>query len=463
MDKSKPYDIGIVAAAHGVSETHRRVFLDAIKDGNPECSYIVDLVDDSPQPYPMFSKPLAINHGLRRLLPQCRVVVQTDADMMIPPGAIDITYKKHCEDDNKIVWIVGHECRDFHGAFEWDRWKADEQEQYYLRQNASGSWISLTAENWELVGGFCEDLWGWASDDLEIAARITFRGIKLEKIIDIPLMHQFHKDRPYKLMKYTSRNNNICATSAFSRNWLKKKLPDFLIMGGNKCGSEAAWENLRQHPDIFMAEARRWPISEVRFFDDKWDRGEDWYGQFFYSKAKLSGEKTSQYLHKTYCHERIKQTLPNAKLIVLLRDPVTRAYSQMNHARSVQGWNEFSQWNHLSVRDAFDEAIKNKHWDKTVFSYGHYVDQLENLYQHFPREQVHVAIAERTLANRSFEYNKMFSFLGVPEMEFSFKRVHFRYYENPMSEEASETLRDYYKESNERLFDLLGYRVEEWL
>ena len=115
------------------------------------------------------------------------------------------------------------------------------------------------------------------------------------------------------------------------------------------------------------------------------------------------------------------------------------------------------------MRDAFDEAIKQEQWDKTVFSYGHYVDQLESLYQHFPKEQIHVAVAERILADMPSEYNKMFTFLDLPEMSLPFRRVHFRYYEDPMSEDAAEALKEHYKNSNERLFNLLGYRIEEWI
>ena len=64
------------------------------------------MVQDSPQPNELFSKPIAINQGLKKLLPQCKVVVQTDIDILIPPGAIDYTFDTLIESEYKrVLWL----------------------------------------------------------------------------------------------------------------------------------------------------------------------------------------------------------------------------------------------------------------------------------------------------------------------------------------------------------------------
>jgi hypothetical protein len=57
----------------------------------------------------------------------------------------------------------------------------------------------------------------------------------------------------------------------------------------------------------------------------------------------------------------------------------------------------------------------------------------------------------------------MFDFLEIPRGKFDFKQHHFRYYESPMSPMANDTLKEHYQESNEKLFDLIGYEVPEWM
>lgn len=106
-------------------------------------------------------------------------------------------------------------------------------------------------------------------------------------------------------------------------------LPDFLGIGAPRAGT--TWLNtlLASHPDVFTPAER----DEINFFDHYYARGLDWYKAFFPSpehsaEYRAIGEISPQYLECDECPERIFTTLPDSKLVVMLRHPVARAYSQ---------------------------------------------------------------------------------------------------------------------------------------
>ncbi len=118
------------------------------------------------------------------------------------------------------------------------------------------------------------------------------------------------------------------------------RLPEFVIIGGQRCGSSACAKNLEKHPDIGIA---RWEwydqmMPEFHYFDLHFDKGPEWYGSKFDGMTqKLVGEKTPEYFHRGICHRRMAHVLPDAKLVLLLRNPVDRLYSAFNYARQHQG------------------------------------------------------------------------------------------------------------------------------
>lgn len=105
-------------------------------------------------------------------------------------------------------------------------------------------------------------------------------------------------------------------------------LPTFLGIGAPRAGT--TWLNtlLASHPEVYVPTLR----DEIRFFDQYYDRGLGWYERLFPPEPadgyRAIGEVSPQYLECEACPERIFETLPHAKLIVILRHPVDRAYSQ---------------------------------------------------------------------------------------------------------------------------------------
>lgn len=128
-------------------------------------------------------------------------------------------------------------------------------------------------------------------------------------------------------------------------------LPTFLIIGAQRCGTTSLYDSLTGHPSILPALRK-----ELHYFDNNYDKCLEWYKAFFplrlpretnsTANPPLRGEATPYYIFHPRAHQRIADVLPNAKLIVVLRNPVDRAYSHY--------WHEVRMgYEHLS----FEEAI----------------------------------------------------------------------------------------------------------
>src|SRR5688572_14326389 len=109
------------------------------------------------------------------------------------------------------------------------------------------------------------------------------------------------------------------------------RLPDFLIVGAMRSGTTSLHKYLQAHPDVFVASGK-----EVHFFDRRYGRGLDWYRSRFagVTTERVVGEATPAYMYDENAIARIAHDLPDARLIVVLRNPVDRAYSHYWRNRS---------------------------------------------------------------------------------------------------------------------------------
>ncbi|MFH0947242.1 MAG: sulfotransferase domain-containing protein [Planctomycetota bacterium] len=233
-------------------------------------------------------------------------------------------------------------------------------------------------------------------------------------------------------------------------------LPDFLIIGAQKSATCTLYFNLRRHPKLHLPETGG-GLNEVHFFDweHHWERGVGWYREQFEPVAMLQGEKTPEYISQLKCHARMHATVPRARLILSLRNPVDRAYSHWNHFNQIH--EESQEWGWI-VRP-FEEAIEST---PDIVRRGDYIDQVEHLLRFYPRQQLHVVIAERLRKNPGLELNRICDFLGVEPLEWEVRSIHQRSYAAPMSPEARQRLKERYAASNARLFEFLGERITEW-
>src|SRR5580692_9445955 len=109
-------------------------------------------------------------------------------------------------------------------------------------------------------------------------------------------------------------------------------LPGFLIVGAQRCGTTSMYRALSEHPEVRKAVLHK----GVHYFDMNYGRGLGWYRAHF-PLARGGGvtfESSPYYLFHPLAAERIAADLPGVKLIVLVRDPVERAYSAYTHERA---------------------------------------------------------------------------------------------------------------------------------
>jgi Sulfotransferase domain len=242
-----------------------------------------------------------------------------------------------------------------------------------------------------------------------------------------------------------------------------RPLPDFLILGAQKAGTTALYAYLRRHPTIT---GPSW--KEVSYFDRQYARGVAWYrGNFpLRSARRIVGEASPSYLFHPQAPERARAVVPEARLIVLVRDPVERAHSHYQHERSL-GREPLS----------FEEALEREEerlagelermgddpryfshawWNYTYLARGRYAEQLERWLACFPREQLLVLANEELAAEPAETYARVLAFLGAPPHELeSYPRVYDRDYPRA-SDETEERLSAYFAEPNQRLYELLG-------
>lgn len=125
-------------------------------------------------------------------------------------------------------------------------------------------------------------------------------------------------------------------------------LPHFLVIGAQRCGTTSLFHYLTQHPKLALPDQK-----EVHYFDRHYSRGASWYRSFFPESVSglLSGEASPNYLLSPHAPARIKKDAPAVRLIVLLRDPIERAYSHYQGKR-IMG---------VEPLDSFEEALDSEH------------------------------------------------------------------------------------------------------
>ena len=203
----------------------------------------------------------------------------------------------------------------------------------------------------------------------------------------------------------------------------KGLLPNALIIGVQKASTSWLSARLAQHPDAFVVP------GEVHFFDhpENYVKGPDWYSARFNGaeRSAIRLEKTGAYFWTTCADvysepqdkpERIAALLPDVRLIVMLRDPVARAYSAWNHAVRSGRVRERG-----SAPDFFASEISEDVRIHGILTRGLYYAQLARYLEVFPREKILVLIQERdVVANPSYGLKKACRFLGLdPDVTFT--------------------------------------------
>jgi len=188
------------------------------------------------------------------------------------------------------------------------------------------------------------------------------------------------------------------------------RLPDFIIIGAQKCGTTSLDYYLWQHPAIAMA-----PGKELDFFvnDERWQRGVEWYRSCFDTRAARVGESSPNYT--TYPNHdavaRMQDVLrPETKFVYIVRDPIERILSQYVHFRA-------KDW----VSGSLAETLFNPTEGRDFIDRSRYHLQLARYLEVYPREQFHLVVFEDLLHRRRETLAALFAFLGVDPTFHSFR------------------------------------------
>lgn len=240
------------------------------------------------------------------------------------------------------------------------------------------------------------------------------------------------------------------------------------IIGAQRSGSTYLYHMLDEHPEITMSRPVR---PEPKFFlnEQLYAKGRAYYeGAYFSGHSKESryfGEKSTSYIESVDVANRIRQFYPNARILMILRDPVIRAYS--NYRFSVA-----HQLDDLTFEDALKAEpvrLAETSFSTSVNPYayckrGHYIDYIEAYLKVFDRSQIEILIFEEFVCKLE-SVQRLYRWLGIDDQ---FKPESLGKIYNPAVQKkqdhsnALQSLALGYGESLERLEDLLGRRVEIW-
>ena len=239
------------------------------------------------------------------------------------------------------------------------------------------------------------------------------------------------------------------------------KLPDYLVVGECKCGTSSAYHYLTQHPQILETYGNGIDdylgTKELRFFDRYYSKGLDWYASRFPDTAnnEIVGECASVYFGRMVSLYRIQKDLPDARFIVLLRNPIDRLYSHFWHKHKwIPGWKD----KYSSFEDFIDSAHEE---DNYLIEKGIYVNPLARWLRYFGEDKVLVVQSEEFFSRSQDICDEIFQYLGVESFALEdFKKLNSTS-KSSMKEETRDMLREFYAPYNKILYRLLG-REMSW-
>jgi Sulfotransferase domain len=258
--------------------------------------------------------------------------------------------------------------------------------------------------------------------------------------------------------------------------------PSFLICGGQRCGTTSMYRALAAHPVVLKAVLHK----GVHYFDTSYDHGMAWYRAHFplqrsgdkiterYGVPAQTFESSPYYMYHPQAAARIAHDLPQAKLVVLVRDPVERAYSQHHHevARGFEAERDFgaalalepARLHRQEERLASDPAYYSfAHQHHAYRARGEYARYLSMMAQHVGRERIHVVESERFFSEPEDVYDEVCEFLGLPTYleRPPFERHNARPRQADMDPALRRELTNYYLPHDEALTRWLG-RMPAW-
>jgi hypothetical protein len=227
-------------------------------------------------------------------------------------------------------------------------------------------------------------------------------------------------------------------------------LPNTLLIGAMRAGTTTLWAYLRQHPEIASGSAK-----ERDYLSWDFHKPIDWYRSTYPLARRALGTRfldaSPSYLIHPRAAERAACLVPDARILVVVRHPVQRAYSHYNFVR-LRGWEELSFADALACEEermsralaAVQAGNQESERLYTRFAYkarSRYAEQLRTWWSHFPKDRVHVVCSEELYANPQRVVSDAFEFLRVdPSFVIVPEHRNARPYDEPLDESLRRSL-----------------------
>jgi hypothetical protein len=256
-----------------------------------------------------------------------------------------------------------------------------------------------------------------------------------------------------------------------------RSYPDFLVVGTKRGGTTSLHHHLLAHPDVVpMFPARR--LKSPMYYSQYFEKGDRWYRSHFATqlyrrslrlgrhRPNVTGESSPYYMYNPHAAARIQHDIPDVKIVILLRDPVRRAYSHY--------WERVdNRVEPLSFTDALAAEperlageMERMMADPLYYSEAHdwysyrdrgiYAPQLRRFFDLFPREQLLVLPSESFYRDVQSAYDKVTDFLGIARHTLATRPRHNYLPVPPMDADTQAELIEFFREHNDQTYALLG-------
>ena len=249
-----------------------------------------------------------------------------------------------------------------------------------------------------------------------------------------------------------------------------RTLPDFLIIGAQKCGTTFLYQLLVQHPRVKPAF-----VKEVHYFDLNFAKGNNWYRSHFplqmrNTRTYITGEASPYYLFHPHAAKRASMVVPDAKLIILLRNPVDRAYSHYQHqvkrvpgkARETLTFEEAIEAEDRILPAEVSKMLQDEYYQspshrtRSYLSRGIYIDQLLVWSSFFPRRRMLALKSEDLFDDTTNALERMLDFLEIPHWTPEAYSIPNKREYTGVEPFVRQRLDEYYEPHNQRLYEYLG-------
>jgi hypothetical protein len=256
-----------------------------------------------------------------------------------------------------------------------------------------------------------------------------------------------------------------------------RRLPDFIIAGAQKAGTTSLWSYLSEHPLIEPP-----MIKEVHFFDQNFHLGIDWYRMHYplngttrsrsgSDQKTLTGESSPYYMFHPLVPQRVATVLQQVKIILLVRNPIDRAFSHYQHscrrrhetltfeeAIEVEPQRLAGEQERLVADPGYDSAAHRRY---SYLARGQYLEQIRRWQQHFPPQRLLILESGQFFRGTADAFARVLEFLELPPWQpAQFGNRYPGRYREKMSDATRRKLIEYFAPHNERLYAHLGTRFD---